>query len=47
MVPDHAVHDDGKVAIWLKGYDYPITIRAEHLSLVAKTNQQARCLTST
>ena len=36
VLPAHAVHDDGKVTIWLKGYDYPITIRAEHLSLVAK-----------
>ena len=30
------VHDDGKVTIWLKGFDIPITIRAEHLSLIAK-----------
>ena len=30
------VHDDGTVTIWLSGYAVPITIRAEHLSLIAK-----------
>ncbi len=30
------VHDDGKVTLRLKGFDIPITIRAEHLSLIAK-----------
>jgi hypothetical protein len=30
------VHDDGRVTVWLHGYDYPITVRAEHISLVAK-----------
>ena len=30
------VHDDGTVTIWLHGYSVPITLRAEHLSLIAK-----------
>ena len=30
------VHDDGKVTFWLKGFDTPITLRAELVSLIAK-----------
>lgn len=29
-------HDDGKATVWVKGLDYPITLRAEHLALIAK-----------
>lgn len=35
------VHDDGKVTVWLKGYDIPVTIRAEHLSLIQKGADEA------
>lgn len=34
------VHDDGKVTVWVKGFDYPLTIRAEHLSLIAKKGRK-------
>ena len=30
------IHDDGTVTLWLHGYDIPLTVRAEHLSLIAK-----------
>jgi hypothetical protein len=30
------LHDDGRVTVRVHGFDYPITIRAERLSLVAK-----------
>ena len=31
------VHDDGTVTISLHGYVYPLTLRGEHLSLIAKS----------
>ena len=31
-----AIHDDGRVTVRLVGFDYPITTRGEHLSLVTK-----------
>ena len=30
------VHANGIVTIWLKGYGYPLAVRVEHLSLIAK-----------
>ena len=30
------INDDGTVTLRLHGFDYPITTRGEHLSLVAK-----------
>ena len=30
------VHDDGTVTIRPRGFDYPITLRGGHLSLIAK-----------
>ena len=30
------VHANGIVTIWLKGYEYPLAVRVEHLSLIAK-----------
>ena len=36
------VHDDGTVTINLHGYDYPLTLRAEHLSLIAKSKKRGR-----
>ncbi len=33
-------HDDGKVTIRVQGYEYPLTIRAEHLSLIAKRDKR-------
>ncbi len=35
-----AVHDDGMVTVWLHGYSAPLTVRAEHLTLVAKKKQE-------
>ena len=34
------VHDDGKVTVRLKGYDHPMTVRAEHLNLIAKRGKR-------
>jgi hypothetical protein len=34
------VHGDGRVTVRLQGYDYPITVRAEHLSLTAKRTKR-------
>jgi hypothetical protein len=36
------VHDDGTVTIRLHGYDIPVTTRAEHLSLIAKSKPSKR-----
>ncbi len=36
------VHDDGTVTISLHGYVYPLTLRAEHLSLIAKSRTPKR-----
>ena len=36
------VHDDGKVTIRLQGYDCPMTVRSEHLSLIAKQASKRR-----
>ncbi len=36
------VHDDGKVTIRLQGNDYPMTVRSEHLSLIAKRGSAKR-----
>ena len=33
-------HDDGKVTIRVQGYEYPLTIRAEHLSLIVKRDKR-------
>ena len=30
------IHDDGRVTLRLHGYDTPVTVRAEHSSLIAK-----------
>jgi hypothetical protein len=30
------IHGDGKVTVRLHGFDYPVTVRPEHLGLVAK-----------
>jgi hypothetical protein len=30
------VHEDGTVTVRLHGFDYPVTVSAEHLSLIAK-----------
>ena len=30
------IHGDGKVTVRLHGFDYPVTVRAEHLGLVTK-----------
>jgi hypothetical protein len=36
------VHADGTVWVRLRGVDYPITTRSEHLSLVAKRKPEGR-----
>ena len=36
------VHDNGTVTIRVHGFDYPLTIRSEHVSLVAKTRTPKR-----
>ena len=36
------VHDDGTVTIRPHGFDYPITLRGEHLSLIAKRRSKQR-----
>ncbi len=36
------VHDDGTVTISLHGYVYPLTLRAEHLSFIAKSKKRDR-----
>ena len=36
------IHDDGTVTLRLHGYDYPLTVRAEHLSLIAKSSAPKR-----
>jgi hypothetical protein len=35
-----AVHEDCTVTVWLHGYSVPLTVRAEHLTLVAKKKQE-------
>ena len=36
------VHDNGTVTVRVHGFDYPLTMRAEHLSLVAKSSAPKR-----
>jgi hypothetical protein len=35
-----AVPEDGTVTVWLHGYSVPLTVRAEHSTLVAKKKQK-------
>ena len=39
------VHEDGKVTIRLQGYDYPMNVRSEHLSLITKRGSAKRVTT--
>jgi hypothetical protein len=36
------IHDDGRVTIRVHGFDYPITVRSEHVNLTAKHRAQRR-----
>ena len=40
------IHEDGMATVHFHGYDTPVTIRAEHLSLVAKKSRGSGCSTS-
>ena len=35
------VHDNGTVTVRLHGFDYPLTVRAEHPSLIAKRKPES------
>ncbi len=34
--------DEGRVSVRLQGYDLPVTVRAEHLNIIARRRGRAR-----